>query len=551
MQASSFPAPASFKTQLLILLCLAWVIPGLIGHDPWKPDEAYSFGLVNHILNSGDWVVPTLAGEPFMEKPPLYYITAAAFARLFSGWLPLHDGARLASGFYMALTLLFTGMAGRELWGVGQGRISVLILIGCLGLLVHAHALITDIALLTGFAVAFYGLALCTRRALVGGFLIGTGAGIGFMSKGLIGPGMIGLISLLLPVFFKSWRSKSYVLCLLVALIAALPWAIIWPWALYQRSPELFREWFWIENWGRFLGFAQRGPGSERGFYLETLPWFAWPALPLAAWALWRGRLEGLKQPAVQLPLLAFIVMLAVLSAASDARDIYALPLLLPLTLLAAKGVDTLRRGAASALDWFGMTTFGLISALLWLGWFAMLTGRPEQLAANLARLQPGFAASLQVPPFLLALLVTSLWIIAVAGLKRSNRRAIVNWALGLTMMWVLLATLWLPWIDAGKSYRSMIAEMQQAMPASYRCVASQSLGEPQRALLEYFAGIVTKRLEVNPKAKCDLLLLQGSAGEKADPGRQWRKIWEGARPGDNKERFHLFQLANKTAKQG
>ena len=80
-----------------------------------------------------------------MDKPPLFYMTAALFAKLFSPLLPLHDGARLASGFYTALTLLFTGLAGRELFGSGRGWAAAIILIGCLGMLVRAHQLITDL----------------------------------------------------------------------------------------------------------------------------------------------------------------------------------------------------------------------------------------------------------------------------------------------------------------------------------------------------------------------------------------------------------------------
>ncbi|HEX5464552.1 MAG TPA: glycosyl transferase, partial [Burkholderiales bacterium] len=101
------------RIALVGLLCVAWILPGLIGHDPWKPDEAYSFGLIYHIIRHGDWVVPMLAGQPFLEKPPLYYLTAAAFAKAFSPPLALHDAARLASGFYMAIVFLFTGFAGR------------------------------------------------------------------------------------------------------------------------------------------------------------------------------------------------------------------------------------------------------------------------------------------------------------------------------------------------------------------------------------------------------------------------------------------------------
>src|SRR5690348_5217523 len=91
------------------LIIIAWVVFGLIGHDPWKPDEAYTWGLVNHILKSGDFVVPTLAGEPFMEKPPLYFISAAFSTQLFP-WLAPFDAARLVTGFYVALALFFLAL---------------------------------------------------------------------------------------------------------------------------------------------------------------------------------------------------------------------------------------------------------------------------------------------------------------------------------------------------------------------------------------------------------------------------------------------------------
>src|ERR1041384_6927991 len=96
---------ALIQQSSAIFLLAAWVALGLFGHDPWKPDEAYTFGLVYQMLQNGDWVVPTLAGEPFVEKPPLFFWTAALFARAFGDVLPLHDAARLATGFYVALTL--------------------------------------------------------------------------------------------------------------------------------------------------------------------------------------------------------------------------------------------------------------------------------------------------------------------------------------------------------------------------------------------------------------------------------------------------------------
>src|SRR5688572_23198410 len=171
----------SQRNQLVVLLCAAWLLPGLIGHDPWKPDEAYTFGVVYELLKGGSWLVPTLAGEPFLDKPPLFHLTAAACALMFSFLLPLHDAARLATGLWMALTFYFTAAAARELHGERSVVVALLLLLGCFGLVVRSHQLITDVAMLAGFAMAYYGCAIAMRRGTAGGFWIGSGAGIGFL----------------------------------------------------------------------------------------------------------------------------------------------------------------------------------------------------------------------------------------------------------------------------------------------------------------------------------------------------------------------------------
>jgi len=529
------------KLRWLVLLCLAWILPGLVGHQPWKPDDAYSFGLVHHILKSGDWLVPTLANLPFMEKPPLYFVTAAIFTKLLSPLLAPHDAARLTSGFFMALTLLFTGLSGRELWGKGQGRISVLLLLGCLGLIVRAHQLITDIAQLAGFAIALYGLTISRHRPILAGLALGTGTGIGFMSKGLLAPGILGLIALALPLFFHAWRNKDYWYCLLYASIAVLPWLLIWPGALYLHSPELFIEWFWVNNFGRFFGFAKLGPSNDHWFYLINLPWYAWPALPIALWTLWR---EKLARPEIQLLATAFLVMLLVLSAASDSRELYAMPMLLPLCLLASASVDALKRGAANALNWFGIMTFGFFAGLLWFFWFALMTGHPARNAEHLLEMQPGYTPEFSPLAFTVAMLFTLSWLATLVATRKlaRGRRAVINWSVGVTLLWGVASTICLPWIDTGKSYQAMIAALQQSLPSSYRCIASDNLGEPQRALLDYYANIVTHRADISGKIECDVLLVQGATNNPFKPPPGWRQLWEGARPGDNSEHFWLLQ---------
>ncbi len=80
-------------------------------------------------------------------------------------------------------------------------------------------------------------------------------------------------------------------------------------------------------------------------------------------------------------------------------------------------------------------------------------------------------------------------------------------------------------------------------MPAQYRCMASRDLGEAQRAMLHYFAGIRSERLETKPQSACDLLLVQGVPLDDMILPPQWQKIWEGHRPGDKDERLRLYRL--------
>lgn len=529
------------KTLFFALLLATWIGTGLLGHDPWKPDEAYSFGVVYQMLQSGDWLVPALAGEPFMDKPPLFYMTAAAFAKLLSPHLALHDGARLASGLYNALTLMFIGFAGRELFGKGRGWVSAVILVGCLGMLVRTHFLVTDLALLTGCAMMIYGMALSLRRTWLPGLLIGTGVGIGFMSKGFIAPILFVSISAGL-LMFRVWRTRAFATTLAVAVLCALPWLTIWPWLLYQRSPHLFLEWAWKLNIGRWFDYAHKGDFDDAFYYVKILPWFAWPALPMAAWAVWHARKKVVQQPEFQLLLVTFAVMLVTLSFVPNIEEIFALPMLLPLSLLATSSLSSLRRGAANALDWFGIMTFGFLALLMWSGWLNLYFNSDSRITHWLKNYQPEIEPSFQLLPFALALFSTLLWVVLVWRVGRSIRRSVINWAAGVTLLWILAMTLWLPWLDSSKSYRSMAVSLSESLPAKYNCIASRYLGDNQKAMLHYFGNVITRE---GGERGCSLLLTHGNLSRGDQEQGHWNVIWEGGRIGEKDERYYLYQRAS------
>jgi hypothetical protein len=80
-------------------------------------------------------------------------------------------------------------------------------------------------------------------------------------------------------------------------------------------------------------------------------------------------------------------------------------------------------------------------------------------------------------------------------------------------------------------------------LPPHGGCVAGRNLGDPQRALLEYFAGVITVREDAPAAAQCSLLLVQLGQGDPENPpDSAWEKVWEGRRRGDNTERFILFR---------
>ena len=535
----------------LVAACLlaAWVLLGLFGRDPWKPDEGYTFGLVHHVAATGDWVVPALAGEPFMEKPPLFFVTAAGFVRAFGGVLPEPDAARLASALYVALTLGFAALAAARLYGGLAGAACALLLAGSLGYLHAAHLLITDNALIAGIAMAIYGLALALAHPYKGALFLGVGAGIAFLSKGLLGPGLLGVTASVLA-FLPAWRSPAYRRALGLAALVLAPFVLVWPTLLYRRSPALFDEWLLVNNFGRFLGTAHLGPERDHLMYLKILPWFAFPVLPLVAWHLYREAAGGRRPwraPSVQLPGVAALAMLAVLSFSASERNLYALPMLVPLSLLASAGTGRW----SPRLERFvhrGSLALGLLAgAALWGGWLALQAGWPRSVAAFLEASRPGFVPRAAPLAVLLAVAVTAFWI----ALMRDTKSALslpLHWAATVLLAWALLTTLWLPYLDYGNSYRGMISRLSGHLPADTTCVASRQLGEPERALLEYFAGIVTRREASATARRCNALLVQ-SGGLSAEPrhGAGWRLAWSGARPGDAHEHFWLFRRGGES----
>jgi 4-amino-4-deoxy-L-arabinose transferase-like glycosyltransferase len=553
----------------LLLLGLLYILPGLIGRDPWKNDDAASFGIMWTMAHGSlrDWLWPNIVGLPMPEEGPLAFWLGATFIKLFGGWLNDALAARLAViGFFLIgafsiwhttyrlgrrsdaqpLQLAFGGQPEPKDFGRTLADGALLIYLGCLGLLLHSHQTNAEALHISLIAFLLYASA---RHVDMPGWgsacMIGLGLGLLALTRGWVVP--LALWLTLFPVFH--WLGLKARICswhAILALAVAVALPLLWLTSAAQVRPfggTPFDAWM---QWN-YLQVALPGPESIK-YFLRNGIWFFWPAWPFAAWAVyaWRRQSRALH---ITLPL-AVVIMLMLLALINPGpEEGLLLPLLPPLAILAAFGLPTMKRNAINAVDWFSVMTLTTCAAFIWIGWLAKQTGWPAQIAKNAFKLAPGFKPEFNLIAVLVAACATVCWILLVHW--RISRHPSVLWRAvvlssgGVILCWLLLMTLWLPWINYGKSYAGVAHEIARKLPSSSRCIDT-NIGPAQRASFAYLGDIPFKEFE---DGSCSYLLLQDSVKNRLDSNippqfkdRQWRLIWEGRRPSDRDERFRLYQ---------
>jgi len=531
---------------VLALIALAFALPGLL-HAPWKTIDVTNIAVAHEMLRTGDWLVPRLEGRPWLDDPPLYHWAALAFGAALGWLLPFHEAARLASGLFVLLAVWLLLQAARA-WAAPEerqvgGASAALLLLGSVGLMVHAHEAVPELAALAALAGAFAALAHSVqqpwnRRAALGwGAAFGAALGAAFLSSGFIVPAALFAAALVAHAVCDEWRTRRAPLFLGAAALVAAAIAAAWLSAVSLRAPAAPAAW-WAQ-----ASELQGSFDENLRYYVVVASWFAWPAWPLALWAVWSLRRRW-REPQLFVPLAATVLTLLAISLAGPMQTVNAIPLLAPLALLAVRGVAVLRRGAAAALDWFGVMTFGFFVALVWLGYVAMMTGMPAKISNNFLKVAPGFVARFDAVALGAALALAFAWFYLVFFTRPSATRSLVRWAAGVMLLWGSFATLWLPWADYQKSYQGVALQLGSKIPAGSTCIAGRNLGEPQRAALDYHAGIRTREFDPLRPSACPLLLVQGHPSHERDgPGAEWNKLADVGRPGDKSERYRLYAI--------
>lgn len=514
-----------------------YVLAGLFGHDPWRGEDAVHLAAALDMLQGNDWLTPDLAGRPFNE-PPLYYWTAAVLGKLLGWLLPLHDAMRLASGVWVALAMTGLYYAARESFGQDSAAAAPLLLAGSLGLVFHAHHAQPMLVGMAAMAGALGALEAWQRRPLLAAGFYGLS-----MAAALLGAGFVPALPVLmlgaLALLLRRVPGQAWV-GMVLAYVLALAFVLLWAWVLYRHEPARLQG-IWSREMLQWASSAH--PFEGLASYAGMLIWFGWPAFPVALWTVWRLRRRMAERHALTMPFVALLVTLPIIALSYEyPQDLPAILLLPPLALLGTPGILNLRRGAASALDWLARSVFTVFILFVWLGWSAMVFGWPEGLAKRAVELEPGFVGTFSLGWTVLATVATSFWFWLISTSQRSPYRSLAHWTAGLSVFWLLLASLWLPWFDYGNSYRGVAGQLEKQLGKKPGCVAEQGLGDTQRASFAYFAGLQLIPEKKASAADCQWLLVQGSAGDEALVDSVWRKVWEGHRQKPRKEMFFLYR---------
>lgn len=600
---SSF-APASWRLSpamswaLLICAALAFLLPGIFGHGPWKQDETYSFGIIHTMLKTGEFLVPTNAGEPFMEKPPLYYWTAAIFAKLLSPFVPYSDGARVASVFYMVVSLVFITKITKLIWRAEsvfnvRTLVTLALFVSTVGMVRHAHDMFTDVALVSGSIIAFYGLLKITMnerdktQTLCPAVWFGIGVGITLLTKGMLLPIIYTGVAMLAPVLLKECRSRSYAKMVGIAVLVSMPFFIIWPALLANHSIPLFMKWFWDNNVGRFLGFSVEELGAEntRWLVVEAPFQVLLPTTPLVIYAFFTKAGRNFREPYIALALLFSAICLTLLGMSATGRYLYYLPLSLPFALLAMNGIDQLSLRAAAIWDWFSRIALGGLALVMWAVYIvSMMPVEYHHWLSPLEKWLPlSFVTPFTVLPFAFAAALTLAWLYVLPRLKQLGKwRGAFSWFASMTFMWGVTYTVLLPWIDYSKSYEYTFKDLAQKIAPYWNnqsCMASIHLGESEAPMLAYYVDIVHTPMYTEQAAACDWLIVQdylpfspmfiqgktaeGVAVDNAerhaaywnvtnngvgDANTRWTLFWTGGRDGDDSQLIRVFRKAGAVA---
>lgn len=329
------------------------------------PDEGLHASIAQEMVERGDYLVPRFCGEPFRDKPILYFAAQAASLRLFG----MNEAAVRLPGFLFALLGCWTtALLARRMYDAETGIYAAIASLTLVLPAILTQSPAHDIALVPWINL----LVLCfweqehaedgaTKWKWVAGATICVA--LALLTKGLIG---VAVISVGIGLYAVVTRSLSWGLvvrgtfALVAGGILASPWFL-----LMENASPGYLYYYFIQR--HFLGYVSEGQ------YHGLVPWYFYfapvlgGAMPWLAYATasvlqvgrdeWRSR----QSRATVLAACWFVGGFLFLTIAKSKLLTYTLPLFPSIAILAGLGFRRFfRDDLAPAIRMMFVATFRL-----------------------------------------------------------------------------------------------------------------------------------------------------------------------------------------------
>jgi 4-amino-4-deoxy-L-arabinose transferase-like glycosyltransferase len=228
--ASSFPNLDTRYRYPLYLCLLAGVLffPFLGARDFWAPVEPRYGEIIRVMFNKGEWIVPTINGDVYTDKPILYFWLALIASKIAGGvseWTVRLPTALGGVGFILA-----TYFIGRDFFTARVGLLAAVVLATCMRVVWESRWAHVDMVFCCFFALSIYfgARSLLLRKGNPYEILLAhVFMALATLTKGLIGVVLPGLIFVAHTLARRDWRmivDAKLPLGIPIFLLIGAPW---------------------------------------------------------------------------------------------------------------------------------------------------------------------------------------------------------------------------------------------------------------------------------------------------------------------------------------
>src|SRR5688572_28678005 len=262
-------ATTQYAGALLLLAALLY-LPLLGARDLWAPVEPRYAEIVRIMFAKGEWVVPTVNGDLYTDKPILYFWLALIASKLAGGvneWTVRLPSALAGIGFVVA-----TYFTGRDFFGEKVGFVAGVVLATSMRVIwearwAHIDMLFGFFFLLTIYFGARALLGKGEKREILWAYVF---MGLAVLAKGLIGIVLPALLLAAFAIVRRDWRiiiDAKLQLGIPIFLLIAAPWFYL---VNSATDGKWLADFIYIHHLQRYIeGIGHQQPVY---YYLTTLP---------------------------------------------------------------------------------------------------------------------------------------------------------------------------------------------------------------------------------------------------------------------------------------